>query len=71
MTELRVTYLKQLTTLLLPNSMTNTQILNNSQTSHNPIITSEDHPLENSEDIQLPEFPPIDISFPQNIMDWN
>lgn len=49
--------------------MTNTQILNNSLTTHTK--SNEDHSIELLEDIQLLEFSPLDITSPQNMMDWS
>jgi len=51
--------------------MTDTNITNNIQTSHNINKTIDDHPVELLEDIQFPEFLSIDATPPQNIMDWN
>lgn len=55
----------------LPDNFTNTHILKNSQNTHNLTNTNEDNAVELLEDIQSPELTPVDITPPQNIIDWN
>jgi hypothetical protein len=55
----------------LSTSTSNTQILNNSLTTHNPTKSNEDPTTELLEDILLLELSLTNTTPPQNIMDWN
>lgn len=50
---------------------TTTHTPNNPQIAHSSTTINVDHSIEQLEDIQPPELPPIDTTQPQSIMDWS